>query len=152
MCRVIVAIFRDKTLISAIVLLLAVDILDILFLHPIVPELDILEHFLFGFALSELSYRTANSSGLQEWLTRKIRTKNSQSTNLLLRLTGFFLVGGLLWEASESFLFPMFGYTPNQFFSFPATLANMDGVVDVVVGAVGCFVAWYLARLRLSRG
>lgn len=152
MWKIIRAILLDKTLVSVILLLLAVDLLDILFLHSIVPELDILEHFLFGFALSELASKTANSIALDELLTKKLRQKDSRRADLLIRLMGFFLIGGLLWEASESFVFPLFGYAPDPFFSFPITLGNIDGMIDVVVGVVGCFVAWYLAKLRLSHG
>jgi len=150
--KIVRAILLDKMLVSVILLLLAVDLLDILFLHSIVPELDILEHFLFGFALSELASKTANSIALDELLTKKLRQKGSRRADLLIRLMGFFLIGGLLWEASELFVFPLFGYTPDPFFSFPITLGNIDGMIDVVVGVVGCFVAWYLAKLRLSRG
>jgi len=150
--KIIRAILRDKTLVSVILLLLAVDLLDILFLHLIVPELDMLEHFLFGFALSELASKTANSIALDELLTKKFRRKGPRSADLPIRLLGFFLIGGLLWEASESFVFPLFGYAPEPFFSFPITLRNIDGMIDVVVGTLGCFVAWYLAKLRLSHG
>ena len=152
MWKIVRAILLDKTLVSVILLLLAVDLLDILFLHSIVPELDILEHFLFGFALSELASKTANSIALDELLTKKLRQKGSRRADLLIRLMGFFLIGGLLWEASESFVFPLFGYAPDPFFSFPITLGNIDGMIDVVVGVVGCFAAWYLAKLRLSQG
>ena len=152
MWKLVRAILLDKTLVSVILLLLAVDLLDILFLHSIVPELDILEHFLFGFALSELASKTANSIALDELLTKKLRQKGSWRADLLIRLMGFFLIGGLLWEASESFVFPLFGYAPDPFFSFPITLGNIDGMIDVVVGVVGCFAAWYLAKLRLSHG
>jgi hypothetical protein len=148
--KIIRAILLDKRLVSVILLLLAVDLLDILFLHSIVPELDILEHFLFGFVLSELASKTANSIALDKLLTRKLRQKDSRSADLLIRLIGFFLIGGLLWEASESFVFPLFGYAPDPFFSFPVTLGNVDGMIDVAVGTVGCFVAWYLAKLGLS--
>jgi len=150
--KIVRAILLDKMLVSVILLLLAVDLLDILFLHSIVPELDILEHFLFGFALSELASKTANSIALDGLLTKKLRQKGSRRADLLIRLMGFFLIGGLLWEASESFVFPLFGYAPEPFFSFPITLGNIDGMIDVAVGVVGCFVAWYLAKLRLSHG
>ena len=96
--------------------------------------------------------KTANSIALDELLTKKLRQKGSRRADLLIRLMGFFLIGGLLWEASESFVFPLFGYAPEPFFSFPITLGNIDGMIDVVVGVVGCFAAWYLAKLRLSHG
>jgi hypothetical protein len=60
---------------------------------------------------------------------------------------GFLLIGGILWELSERLVFPLFGATPDPFFSLPITLTNIDGTIDVTVGALGCFVAWYLAKL-----
>ncbi len=115
-------------------------------MHLIIPELDTLEHFLFGFVLSEFANNTASSMALEELLTRKLGQKDSQRVNLLIRLLGFLLIGGLLWEASERFVFPLFGSTPGSFFSFPITLTNIDGTIDVTVGAVGCFMAWYLEK------
>jgi hypothetical protein len=136
----------DTRLVSVGFLLLAVVFLDSLFLHLIIPELDTLEHFLFGFVLSEFANNTANSLALDELLTRKLEQKDSQRVNLLIRLLGFLFIGGLLWEASERFVFPLFGSTPEPFFSFPITLTNIDGTIDVTVGAMGCFMAWYLAK------
>lgn len=152
MWRIVRAVLLDKRLVLIGVLLLTVDFLDIVFLHTFVSELDILEHFLFGFVLSDLASNTAGSMDLDEFLTRKLGQIDPRRVNLLIRLLGFFLIGGLLWEASESFVFPVFGYTPDPFFSFPITLENIDGMIDVVVGTVGCFVAWYLAKLRSSHG
>jgi len=144
--KIIKANLLDTRLVSVGFLLLTVVILDFLFLHLIIPELDTLEHFLFGFVLSEFANNTANSMALEELLTRKLGQKDSQRVNLLIRLLGFLLIGGLLWEASERFVFPLFGSTPGSFFSFPITLTNIDGTIDVTVGAVGCFMAWYLAK------
>jgi hypothetical protein len=146
--KIIKANLLDTRLVSAGFLLLAVVFLDFLFLHRIIPELDTLEHFLFGFVLSELANNTANSLALEELLTRKLGQKDPQRVNLLIRLLGFLLIGGLLWEASERFLFPLFGSRPEPFFTFPITLTNIDGTIDVTVGAIGCFVAWYLANQR----
>ena len=110
------------------------------------PELDILEHFLFGFVLSECVSKTADSMGLNKLASRKMGWKGSRRADLLLRLLGFFLIGGVLWEFSERFVFPLFGFTADPFFSFPITLSNVDGAVDVVVGALGSVVAWYLKK------
>jgi hypothetical protein len=52
-----------------------------------------------------------------------------------------------LWELSERLVFPLFGATPDPFFSLPITLANIDDTIDVTVGTLGCFVEWYLAKL-----
>lgn len=144
--KVAKAILLDRRLVSAGFLLLAVVFLDFLFLRHIVPELDTLEHFLFGFVLSEFASKTANSMALDELLTRKLGQKDPRPVDLLIRLLGFLLVGGLLWESMERFVFPLFGSTPDPFFSFPITLANIDGTIDVTVGVLGCFVAWYLAK------
>ena len=146
--KIIKANLLDTRLVSVGFLLLAVVFLDFLFLHVIIPELDTLEHLLFGFVLSEFAYNTASSLALEELLTRKLGQKDSQRVNLLIRLLGFLFIGGLLWEASERFLFPLFGSRPEPFFSFPITLNNIDGMIDVTVGAIGCFVAWYLANQR----
>lgn len=146
--KIVRAILLDKRLISAGFLLLAVIFLDSLLLHPIVPELDTLEHFLFGFVLSQFANRTANLMGLDEWLTRKLGQKDSRRVDLLTRLMGFLLIGGLLWEGSERFVFPVFGLMPEPFFSFPITLTNIDGTIDVTVGVVGCILAWYLEKLH----
>lgn len=146
--KTVKAILLDKSLVSAGFSLLALVFLDFLFLHPIIPELDIPEHFLFGFVLSEFVSKTANSMALDELLTRKLGQRDSRRVDLLLRLLGFLLIGGVLWELSERFVFPLFGSTPDPFFSFPITLTNVDGTIDVMVGAVGCVVAWYLKKLR----
>ncbi len=89
--------------------------------------------------------------GFDELLSRKLGLADSRRVDLLIRLSGFLLVGGLFWELSERFVFPLFGSTPNPFFSFPITLANVDGTIDVTVGAVGCFVAWWFARKGSGR-
>jgi len=151
MWKIIRTILLDKRLISVGFLLLAVVFLDYFLpcgLHPIVSELDILEHFLFGFVLSEFVSKTTTSMALDESLGRKFGQKDSRRVNLLIRLLGFLLIGGLLWELSEQFVFPLFGVLPSPFFSLPVTLDNIDGTIDVTVGAVGCVVAWYLAKLR----
>lgn len=153
MWRIIRAILLDKRLISVGFLLLAIVSIDFLLprgLHPILSELDILEHFLFGFVLSELVSKTANSMALDELVSRKFGQKDSRRVDLLIRLLGFLLIGGVLWELSERLVFPLFGSPPNPFFSLPITLTNIDGTIDVTVGALGCFVAWYL-RPRIEK-
>ena len=152
MWKIVKAILLDRRLVSVGFLLLAVVFLDDQFLHPIMPEIDTLEHFLFGFVLSDFASKTANLMALDKWLTRKLGQKDSRRVDLLIRLLGFLLIGGLLWESSERFIFPLFGSTPDPFFSFPITLTNIDGMIDVTVGVVGCFVAWYLAKSRLFCG
>ncbi|UCE44027.1 MAG: hypothetical protein JSV57_00580 [Candidatus Bathyarchaeota archaeon] len=143
--KLIRAILLNKRLLPAGFLLLTVILLDFLFLQKIVPELDTLEHFLFGFVLSEFASIIANSMARDELLSGRFG-HDSRRTDLLVRLLGFFLIGGLLWEASERFVFPLFGPKPEPFFSLPITLKNIDGTIDVTVGALGCLLAWYLAK------
>ncbi|MFQ6064029.1 MAG: hypothetical protein ACE5L6_00995 [Candidatus Bathyarchaeia archaeon] len=150
--KIVRGVLLDKKLVSLGFLLLSVVFLDFLLLHQIVPELDTLEHFLFGFVLSEVASKTANALAMDALLIKRLGKKNSRRGDLMIRLLGFILVGGLLWELSERFVFPLFGSTPEPFFSFPITLPNIDGAIDVTVGVAGCFVAWYLAKPRLSHG
>jgi len=140
------AILLDRRLVFLGFLLLALVFLDYLVLHSIVSELDILEHFLFGFVLSECVSKAANSVGLNKLVSGKMGWKDSWRADFLVRLLGFFLVGGVLWEFSERFVFPLFGFSTDPFFSFPITLSNVDGAVDVAVGALGSVVAWYLKK------
>ena len=141
------AVLLDKRVISVGFLLLAVDFLDIVFLHPIVPELDILEHFLFGFVLSDLASKVSQAMSLDDFLANKLGKMSLRRVDLLVRVFGFTLIGGVLWELSELYIFPLFGFmfgrTPNPFFALPITLHNIDGAIDVTVGAVGCLLAWY---------
>jgi len=95
MWKIVRAILLDRRLVSAGFLLLAVVLLDSLFLRPIVLELDILEHFLFGFVLSEIASKTANLAALDELLSRRAGHKDSQRMNLPIRFIGFLRVGAL---------------------------------------------------------
>lgn len=155
MWKIIRAILSDKRLISAGLLLLGVVFVDFLLpcgLHPIVSELDTLSHFLFGFVLSELVSKTATSMTLDELLSKKLGLKDPRRVDLLIRLLGFLLIGGVLWELSEQFVFPMFGSKPDKFFSLPITLKNIDGTIDVTVGVAGCVIAWYLRTREPIKG
>jgi len=147
MWKIVKAILADKRLVSVGFLLLVVFLMDLLFLRTIVSELDTFEHFLFGFVLSDLSSGIANSISLKESLNRRMGEKDLRQSDLLIRLLGFLLIGGVLWELSELFIFPaLFGSTPDPFFNFPITLVNIDGTIDVIVGVIGCTLAWYLAE------
>jgi len=115
-------------------------------LHPVISELDTLEHFLFGFVLSDLLSKTASLTALSELLKKKFGWKNLRRVDLLIRLLGFLVIGGLVWELSELLVFPLLGGKPDPFFSFPITLKNIDGTIDVTVGTIGCLVAWHLAK------
>jgi hypothetical protein len=152
MRSIVRAVLLDKRLVSVGCLLLAVVFVDSQLpcgLHPIVKELDILEHFLFGFVLSDFVSKTANSMALTEVLSSKLRRRR---IDLLIRLLGFLVIGGVLWELSERFVFPLlFGSKPDPFFTFPITLTNIDGTIDVTIGALGCFVAWFTRAPKASQ-
>jgi hypothetical protein len=141
--NVIKTVLFDRKVVSIGVILLAVVFLDFLFLHQIILELDILEHFLFGFVLSEFTSKSARALGLDKHLTMKLNSKSRIQSDLVIRIIGFLLIGGLLWESSERFLFPMFGATYQPFFTLPITLNNIDGAIDVTVGTLGCITAYY---------
>jgi hypothetical protein len=115
-------------------------------LPPVLSELDTLEHFLFGFVLSDLASRSANSLGFQKLLEKRLSRYSPSKVDLLIRLSGFLIIGGLLWELTELLVFPLFGTKPDPFFSFPITLQNIDGTIDVTVGIIGCVLAWRLAK------
>ena len=137
LCRAVL----DKRIVSAFLLLLVVVFVDNALLNPYFSELDILEHFLFGFILSEISNRMTTAM-----ILHKLLPKATMRHDLLARLLGFLIVGGLLWESMEYFLFPAFGVRANPFFTFPITLYNVDGAIDVAVGILGCLIAWYTAK------
>lgn len=132
-------------------LLLIIVFIDHFFLRPIFSELDILEHFLFGFIISEAAGRVATSIGTGKWLIKSISKENLPQSDLFVRLLGFLIIGGLLWESLERFLFPAFGVPCNPFFAFPITLHNIDGTIDVTVGILGCMWAWFTAKRTGSR-
>lgn len=140
------AVLLDKRVVLPGFLLLVIVFIDFLFLNRIFPELDIPEHFLFGFVLSESASKLANVLGLDKHLMSKFNEENLHYTDLLIRLLGFLLVGGLLWELSERFLFPMFEVPYNPFFTLPITLHNIDGAIDVAAGTLGCIMAWWTKR------
>lgn len=140
------AVLLDRRAVLVGFLLLAVVFLDFLVLHPIFSELDILEHFLFGFVLSECASKSACSIGLDERLTRRFNKWSVRQADLLIRLVGFLLIGGLVWESFERFVSPIFGTPYDPFFTLPLTLRNVDGAMDVTVGTLGCIVAWYVQR------
>ena len=131
----------DKKVVSVFLLLLVIVFVDNFILQPHFSELDIVEHFLFGFVLSETSGKISKIRALG-----KPVTKPTFRHDLLIRLSGFLIIGGLLWESMEYFLFPKFGVATHPFFAFPITLHNVDGVVDIAVGILGCLSAWYLTK------
>jgi hypothetical protein len=144
------SILLDKRLISVGCLLLILVLMDQQLpcgIHPVISELDTLEHFVFGFLLSDFASKTVNFTRVHEMLNDKFGQRKSRKRDLLIRLGGFLVIGGLLWELSEIFIFPLFGGpSPDSFFSFPITLKNIDGTIDVTVGIIGCLIAWYLAK------
>ncbi|MCW3981954.1 MAG: hypothetical protein NWE81_02400 [Candidatus Bathyarchaeota archaeon] len=132
----------DRNVLITGLLLLALLLADILILHRFIPEIDTIEHFLFGFVLSDVSARFAGFYGLDRRL-QKLGI-SPKGANLTIRLLGFLLVGGLLWELIELLVFPFFGVPYNPFLAFPPTLRNIDGALDVGVGTLGCLIAWHV--------
>jgi len=131
---------------------LLVVFVDLFFLQTIFSELDILEHFLFGFVLSQLTSNFMRITGLDRRLIRWSNERISASQgDLFVRLLGFLFIGGVLWEGSERFLFPTFGAQCNPFFAFPITLHNIDGALDVSVGILGSIVSWYTTKQQLVK-
>ena len=138
----------DRKIIIPFGLLLASLFVDTVFLRPSFTELDIFEHFLFGFIISEGVSKTSIAFGLRSWLVE--RSSLAESTvDAFVRLLGFLVIGGFLWEAFEYWFLPLFGVPYNPFFEFPITLHNIDGTVDVTVGVFGCLLAW-LSSIRMG--
>jgi len=152
---VIKSIVMDKRLVSYGLLLLALHIAGILLLYHLISEFDILPHFWFGYVLSEYSSTGANSLNLQLRLTGKFQKHgwaraNLRQVDFLVRLAGFLLIGGLLWEWSELLFSPLIGIKPDSFFAFPITLRNIDGTIDVTIGVVGATLAFLIEPLRTT--
>lgn len=134
----------DRRVVLSGFLLLLVVFVDFFFLQTTFSEIDILEHFLFGFVLSQLTSNFVRVTGLDRRLIKWSNERISVSqADLFVRLLGFLFIGGVLWEGSERFLFPAFGVPYNPFFTFPVTLYNIDGALDVSVGILGSIVSWY---------
>jgi len=144
--NVIKSILRDKRLISYFLLLLILHLLGSFFIYELIPEFDIVTHFLFGYMLSEYASKGASSISLHEILTKKLHryrwfTKTPRRIDLLIRLSGFLLIGGLFWELAELLGSPLIGRAADPFFTFPVTLHNIDGALDVTIGAIGTTIA-----------
>jgi len=146
---IIKSIAMDKKLISYGLLLLALHIVGELLLYDLIPEFDIGNHFWFGYVLSEYSSTGAKSLNLQLRLSEKFQkhgwaTANFRQVDFLVRLTSFLLIGGLFWEWSEMFFSPLLGIVPDSFFAFPITLRNIDGALDVTLGAIGATLVFFM--------
>ena len=142
------SILSDKRLVLCGLLLSTLHLIGMIILYDIVPEFDLVTHFLFGFVISKYTSRGAYSIGLHDSLTEKLRkhkrfTRSSRHVDLLIRLSGFLLIGGLMWESAEFFIGPLIWRPPDPFFTLPINLHNIDGAKDVTIGAVGSIVAWY---------
>ena len=133
----------DKRIVAPFLLLLTIVILDNLFVRPVFSELDILEHFIFGFLISEAGSCVAESMGLMNWLVETKNKRKVRQLDFVIRLVGFLVIGGLGWESLECSVLPTFGWQCNPFFALPITLHNIDGTIDVAVGILGCLLAWY---------
>lgn len=145
---IIKSITSDKKLVFYGLLLLALHIAGILIFYELLPEIDIINHFWFGYVLSEYSSKGANSLSLQMRLAEKFRkhgwaTADFKQVDFLVRLAGFLLIGGLFWEGLELFSSLLLGIVPDSFFAFPITLRNIDGAIDVTVGVIGATLAFF---------
>jgi hypothetical protein len=128
--------------------LLSLHILGILVLYDVIPEFDLVSHFLFGLLISESVSRGAHSIGLNEVLAKKLHKyqwfrKSLRRVDLLIRLSGFFLIGALLWESAEFLIGPLIGHPADPFFTLPINMHNIDGAMDVIIGSIGTTLAWY---------
>jgi len=144
--NVIKSVLLDKRLFSYFMLLLALHLLGSFLIYELIPEFDIVTHFFFGYMLSEYASKSADSIGLHEFLTEKLHryrwlTKTSRRIDLLIRFAAFFLIGGLFWESAELLGSPLIGRSADPFFISPITLHNIDGALDVTIGAIGTAVA-----------
>lgn len=122
-------------------------------LYDALPEFDNVGHFWFGFVLSEYSGKAAGAVDLHSRLAGGIQRRRGASfsfyrADLLLRLVGFLLVGGLLWEWAELTFSSYFRIRADSFFALPITLRNIDGTLDVTVGILGAFVAFLVAARK----
>jgi hypothetical protein len=89
--KIIKANLLDTRLVSVGFSLLAVVFLDFLFLHVIIPELDTLEHLLFGFVLSEFANNTAKLAGSGSVADQKAWTEGFSASKLVDKIVGFSL-------------------------------------------------------------
>ena len=148
---IIKSITSNKKLVFYGLLLLALHIAGIFIFYELLPEIDIINHFWFGYVLSEYSSKGANSISLQMRLTEKFRkhgwvTAGFKQVDFLVRLAGFLLIGGLFWEWLELFSSLLLGIVPESFFAFPVTLRNIDGAIDVTVGVIGATLAFLFRK------
>lgn len=148
-----VSIAKDKRLVLYGLFLLILHALGIVVLYRVIPEFDNVPHFWFGYVLSAYSSKAASAVNLQSRLCTGIQergwsTFSIRQADLLLRLGGFLFVGGLLWEWAELAFSRYLGIYPDSFFSFPITLRNIDGALDVSVGTLGAIVAFLVAARK----
>jgi hypothetical protein len=145
---IVKSIVPDRKLISCWLTLLALHILGILILYDVIPEFDLVNHFLFGFLISESVSKGAHSVGLHKVLTKKLHKhewfrKSVRRVDFLIRFSGFFLIGALLWESAEFLIGPLIGYPADPFFTLPINMHNIDGAMDVTIGSIGTALAWH---------
>jgi len=142
------SIASDRRLVLYGLILVGLHSAAILLLNDILPEFDMVSHFWFGYVLSEYSSKGASALNLQRRLTRQFQKRGwtileiDRKADLLVRLSGFLLIGGLFWELLEAFFNPLFGMPVDSFFSLPMTIVNVDGFLDVTIGSIGVIVAF----------
>jgi hypothetical protein len=145
-----VSIAKDKRLVFYGLVLLILHALGIVVLYDVIPEFDNVPHFWFGYVLSAYSSKASSAVNLQSRLCLGIQkrwwtTFSIRQADLLLRLGGFLLVGGLFWEWAELAFSGYLGIRPDSFLAFPITLHNIDGTLDVSVGTLGAVAAFLVA-------
>jgi len=111
---VVRSIASDKRLVLYGLILAGLHVAGILLLYDLLSEFDMIPHFWFGYVLSEYSSTGANSINLQQRLKQKLRevgwlTADLRTTDVIIRLSGFLLIGGLIWESLELFFNPLVG-------------------------------------------
>lgn len=145
------SVLTDRRLLLYLLLLLALHLLGVFVLYRPVQEFDNVPHFWFGFVLAEYSSKAARAANLQSRLVAWLRglgwrNASLRQADLLVRLAGFLLIGGLFWEWAEITFSHYLEVESDSFFAFPITLRSIDGALDVFMGIIGVAVAFLLSK------
>ncbi len=151
---VVKAIASDRRLVVYGIVLVVLQAVGTLFLRYLFSEFDMVPHFWFGYVLSEYSSTGANSLSLQQHWTERLRKAGWSAadwgkTDFVIRLVGFLLIGGLVWESFEVVFNPLVGAPVDSFFAFPITLSSIDGFLDVSIGLVGATLAFLVSSRKM---
>ena len=153
---IVSSIAADRKLVLYGFVLLTLHAAGVLLFYRLIPEFDNLPHLWFGVTLSEYSSKAADSMQLQLRLVERSSKRGWAKTtynqaDYLIRVCGFLLIGGLLWEWLEIAYSPLLHIRPDSFFSFPITLRNIDGALDVTVGLLGATLAFFVSKRARDR-